>query len=277
MSLKWRQSDPDTLPDYHIHTTLCKHAEQEVSDYKTAAQRQGITEICFSDHGPNPDGYDPRNRMEMGQFPHYKEMVAAIQNGETPKILFGIETDYYEGCERFLGQWLPRQGFDLVIGSVHYIDGWGFDNPRERHVWDSVDVTATWRKYFELVGRLADSRLFDAVGHLDLPKKFGYRPPDKALEEMAHPLLDRMARSGTGIELNTSGLRKPVGEIYPSPLLLSMARERGIPICFGSDAHRPEDVGAGFDLALGLARDAGYESYFRMSQRSMKPKPLPKT
>ncbi len=275
MSLKARQSDPHTLPDYHIHTTLCNHAEGKASEYKTAAQRQGITEICFSDHGPNPDGYDPRHRMEMGDFATYKQMVTAIQDGKTPKVLFGIETDYYEGCERFLGQWLPRQGFDLVIGSVHYIDGWGFDNPSERHLWDSVDVTATWRKYFELVGRLADCGLFDAVGHLDLPKKFGYRPPDKDLKEIVQPALDRIARAGMGIELNTSGLRKPVGEIYPSPLILSMARERGIPVCFGSDAHTPGDVGARFDLALGLARDAGYESYFRMNRRSMELTPLP--
>jgi histidinol-phosphatase (PHP family) len=84
---------------------------------------------------------------------------------------------------------------------------------------------------------------------------------------MARPVLDRIARSGMGIELNTSGLRKPVGEIYPSPLIVSMAREREIPICFGSDAHCPEDVGDRFTLALDLAREAGYTEYFRIRQR----------
>lgn len=277
MSLNGCQSDLSTLADYHIHTVLCKHAEKGVADYKTAAQGRNISEICFSDHGPNPDGYDPSHRMEMRQFLSYKQMVASLQDGKAPKVLFGIETDYYEGCQKFLGEWLPRQRFDFVIGSVHYIEDWGFDNPAKSRVWESVDVTVTWRKYFELVGRLADSGLFDAVGHLDLPKKFGYRPPDKALKEMVQPALDRIARAGMGIELNTSGLRKPVGEIYPSPLILSMAHERGIPICFGSDAHTPEDVGAEFDLALGLAREAGYKSYFKMNRRSMESTPLPKT
>lgn len=264
-----------SLPDYHIHTFLCKHAERDVSDYKRAAQQQKITEICFSDHGPNPDGYDPRNRMEMGQFPSYRQMVTDIQDNTPPVVLFGIETDYYEGCERFLGEWLPRQGFDFVLGSIHYIEGWGFDNPSERHVWDSVDVTETWRKYFELVGRLADSGLFDAVSHLDLPKKFGHRPPDKATKEIVQPALDRIAEAGMGIEINTSGLRKPVGEIYPSPLIVSLAREREIPICFGSDSHTPGDIGAAFDLALRLASEAGYKSHFRMRQRSMELTPLP--
>ena len=109
-----------SLPDYHIHTFLCKHAERDVSDYKRAAQQQKITEICFSDHGPNPDGYDPRNRMEMGQFPSYRQMVTDIQDNTSPEVLFGIETDYYEGCEKFLGEWLPQQGFDFVLGSIHY-------------------------------------------------------------------------------------------------------------------------------------------------------------
>ncbi|MBL7212293.1 MAG: histidinol-phosphatase HisJ family protein [Desulfobacteraceae bacterium] len=266
-----------SVPDYHIHTVLCKHAERDVSDYKRAAQRHEITEICFSDHGPNPDGYDPRHRMEMRQFPSYKQMVTSLQDSNPPVVLFGIETDFYEGCEKFLGEWLPRQGFDLVIGSVHYIEGWGFDNPSERHVWDSVDVADTWRKYFDLVGRMADSGLFDAVGHLDLPKKFGYRPPDKAIKEIVQPALDRIARAAMGIELNTSGLRKTVGEIYPSPLIVSLAREREIPICFGSDSHTPEDIGAGFDLALGLASEAGYKSHFRICQRSMELTPLPRS
>ncbi len=269
--------DWKNLPDYHMHTILCKHADGEPVDYRAAARRQKIPEMCFADHAPSPDGYDPAHRMEMTQFPLYKHMVDTLRDGEAPTVLFGIEADYYEGCESFLREWLPAQGFDFVIGSVHYIEDWGFDNPEQRYVWDSVDVTATWQKYFGLVGRLADSGLFDVVGHLDLPKKFGHRPSDKDLKVMAEPVLDRIGAAGMGIELNSSGLRKPVGEIYPSPQLVSMAREREIPICFGSDAHRPEDIGADFDLTLNVAREAGYTHYFRVSRRKKDLVPLPET
>ena len=142
-------------------------------------------------------------------------------------------------------------------------------------MWDSVDVTATWRAYFAVMTRLVDSRLFDAVGHMDLPKKFGHRPPDRDLKEMVEPVLDQIARAGMGIELNTSGLRKPVGEIYPSPMIVSLAHERDIPICFGSDAHSPDDVGADFASALDLALAAGYTDYFTIRQRKKKRVPLP--
>ncbi len=263
------------LPDYHIHTDLCNHAKGDVSDYRAEAHKNGITEICFTDHVPSPDGYDALHRMDISQIHKYRAMISSLQDGTVPSVLFGIEADFYEGCEKFLQKWLPEQKFDYVLGSVHFIKGWGFDNPAERHLWASIDVTSTWRKYFKLIERLADSGLFDAASHLDLPKKFGHRPSDKDLKEMVQPALDRIAKVGMGIELNTSGLKKSVAEIYPSPLILSLAFERDIPICFGSDAHSPEEVGNDFSLALKLAREAGYAHYFKINQRKKKLTPLP--
>lgn len=263
------------IPDYHLHTALCKHAEGTAREYRSAALDLGIPEICFTDHCPAPDGYDPAHRMDMNAFPEYRRRVLELQDGHPPEVLFGIEADYYEGCERFLGDWLPAQGFDFVLGSVHFIEAWGFDNPEDRHIWDSVDVLDTWRTYFGLIERLAASCLFDAVGHLDLPKKFGYRPSDRELAEMAAPAMDRIAEAGMGIEVNASGLRKPVGEVYPSVLLLSLAHEREIPICFGSDAHHPGEVGAGLDAALELALQAGYTRAFRIRARKKVLVPLP--
>lgn len=263
------------LADYHIHTELCQHAEGKIAAFRARAVELGLPEICFTDHVPNPDGYDPVNRMRLDQFPLYRTMVADLASACQPVVLFGVEADYYDGCERFLQDWLPRQDFDLVLGSVHYLDNWGFDNPDERHVWDSVDVTNTWATYFNLIGKLADSRLADVVGHLDLPKKFGHRPSDRDLREMAQPTLDRVAKAGMAIEINSSGLRRPVHEIYPSALLLSLAKERDIPICFGSDAHRPEEVGWQFDAALALARSVGYTHAIHYRRRQPQPYALP--
>jgi len=122
---------------------------------------------------------------------------------------------------------------------------------------------------------LADTRLYDAVGHLDLPKKFGFRPKDRDVKEMAQPALDRVAAAGMAIELNTSGLRRPVKEIYPSPLVLSLAFERGIPVLFGSDAHTPADAGYAFDQALLLAREIGYTHRLQFRKRIRERVPLP--
>lgn len=265
------------LPDYHLHTPLCKHARGEPVEYRLHAKHIGLLEICFTDHVPAPDGYDPDHRMALEEFPVYQRQILSLHNGQAPEVLMGIEADYYEGCTGFLQQWLPVQMFDYVLGSVHFIDDWGFDNPGERQIWDSVDVTATWQHYFGSIRKMIGTGLFDAIGHLDLPKKFGYRPVDRDLREMVCPVLDDMARAGMGMEVNTSGLRKPVGEIYPSLLILTLARERDIPICFGSDAHLPSEVGSGFSEALRWVREAGYTHYFRIKRHQKRLIPLPQS
>jgi histidinol-phosphatase (PHP family) len=255
------------VPDYHIHTPLCRHAEGSLADFKAAALRQAIPEIAFTDHIPNPDGYDPPNRMALAEWPQYRSQVVAQQAAEPPRVLFGAEIDYYPGCEPALRRQLDGEPLDLVIGSVHMIGKWIFDDPGERHIWETADVAGAWRAYFKLLAQFAETRLMDVIGHLDLPKKFGYRPPDRVVKEMAQPALDRIAAAGLAIEINTAGLRKPVGEIYPAAFLLALAREREIPICFGSDAHRPEEVGDHFAAALQLAREAGYDRAVRFAGR----------
>ena len=213
----------------------------------------------------------------MSEFDEYRKMVMNLQDDQSPKVLFGIEADYYSGCESYLKKWLPEQHFDFILGSVHYIQNWGFDNPDQRHVWDSIDVVKTWEEYFRLIEEMADTRLFDAVSHLDLTKKFGHRPSDKNIKEIAQPALDRIAEAGMGMEINTSGLRKPVGEIYPSPIIMSLAKERDIPICFGSDAHCPEDVGKDFEHAIKLARDTGFSHFFKIQEGEKILIPIPET
>lgn len=262
-------------PDYHMHTPLCKHASGTPSEYRATAKSRGLPEICFTDHVPTPDHYDEKHRMGLEDFPTYRSMIEALQDDEFPPVLFGIEADYYEGCERFLTPWLQEQAFDVVLGSVHYLDDWCIDNPDQIALWEKADVPDTWRRYFIQIARLARTRLFDMVGHIDVPKKFGFRITEQLLKELAAPVLDTLAECGMGFEINSSGLRRTAAEQYPSLLLLSMARERNIPIVFGSDAHRPSEVGAGFEHTLALARAAGYTEMALYRQRQRRLIPLP--
>jgi histidinol-phosphatase (PHP family) len=262
-------------PDYHTHTPLCKHATGAPADLRQAAAGRGLRELCFTDHCPEPSGYDARHRMALDQVNDYYAGVRALQDGATPDVRLGLEADYFPGCEGFLGAWLPRQPLDLVLGSVHFIKDWAFDNPDYRKTWESVDLKGVWREYLGLIRALADTRLFDVIGHFDLPKKFGHRLKDRDLKEMAQPTLDHLARRGMAIEINTSGWRRECAEAYPAPLLLSLARERGIPITFGSDAHAPGEIGFAFERALALAREAGYAESLVFRDRTPASVPFP--
>lgn len=262
-------------PDYHTHTPLCKHASGTPAEFRSSAAAIRMNELCFTDHAPDPSGYDLKHRMTILQFPSYVLMIRSIQDGKLPRPLLGIEADYYPGAEPFLRDWLPHQPFDVILGSVHYINDWGFDNPDNLYVWDSVDVKGVWRQYFSLLASLVELGLFDVITHFDLPKKFGHRIRDNDLRDMVQPLLDKVMNAGMAIEINTSGWRRKVDEAYPAPLILELMHERGIPITFGSDAHTPAEVGYAFDRAVTLARQAGYSSFHRFAARQPIPTPLP--
>ena len=74
---------------------------------------------------------------------------------------------------------------------------------------------------------------------------------------------------GMTVEINTSGLRKPAKEIYPSPPLLEAYRKYNVPVVFGSDAHAPGEVGQDFDQAKALARKVGYREALVYEQRKV--------
>jgi len=263
------------LVDYHIHTKLCGHARGDMEEYVREAIRKGFDEIGFSDHLPLLNKVDPYLTMGWDQFPRYVEEVnrLAWKYSDTIRIRLGVEADYMPGLEDELGQMLERYDFDYVYGSVHNIGDWGFDDSREKDRWESCDVTKTYQEYFDLVKRAVRSGLFDILAHLDLVKKFGYRP-----EEDHSPLVDQtldvIAETGTAVELNTSGLRKPVGEVYPDLKAVEGCIERGIPLTFGSDAHRPEEVGLHIPEYIEKLQTLGLKGIALFSKRGRRDAPL---
>ncbi len=248
------------LPDYHTHTVRCGHARGTPSEYVACAQAAGLLAIGCADHLPLLPEPDPELAMGACELEDYVAEVKELQSRLPGFVLLGIEADYRPDTIVEVRALLDSRPFDYVIGSVHHLGDWGFDDPRQIDRYESADIDAMWAEYFELVGDAAETGLFSIIGHLDLVKKFGHRAA-RPLEAELERLLARLAAAGVAVEINTAGLHKPVGEAYPSPAILRKLRKAGVPITFGSDAHRPEEVGRDFAHAVGLARAAGYDSF----------------
>lgn len=248
------------LPDYHTHTARCGHASGAPSQYVAMAQAQGLAGIGIADHLPLLPEHDPELSMELRDIPAYVDEVQALMRSFPGYVLLGIEADYRPGTVSEVAALLDSYPFDYAIGSVHHLGAWGFDDPRQMAGYDDRDIDDTWVEYFELVGDAAESGLFTILGHLDLVKKFGFRPTRTLTTELDR-LVERVARSGVLVEINTAGLHKPVREAYPTLDILRRLCAAGVGITFGSDAHRPEHVGRDFAQAAGLARQAGYEEF----------------
>lgn len=235
--------------------------------YVESAIDHGIDVFGFSDHAPMD--FDPKYRMGFDQMDDYRMMVeqAKAAYGDRIDVLFGYEVDYLPG---HIDERVLKADVDYLIGSVHFIDDWGFDNPEFIGRYEREDIDATWQRYFDLIESMAHSRHFDIVGHLDLIKVFKFMPTIDVLE-IAEAALDAIAHHGMVLEINVAGYRKPVGEAYPSPRLLQAAYHRNIPITFGSDAHKPEQIGLYRSEAERLARHAGYREcvYFRNKKPSI--------
>jgi histidinol-phosphatase (PHP family) len=258
------------LADYHIHTVLCKHADGTIDEYVDAALKKRIDEIGFSDHCPYPAGFDTRFRMEPSEFETYKKLVfAARAKFAKPAIKFGLEVDWVPGQMDDVFSRLEKEPFDYFIGSTHYIKGFPFDNPEAQNEWRKKKIAdEVWTQYMSLMFDMVSSGRFDIIGHFDLPKKFGYYPSSmEKINNVIEKILEVAAQNQTAIEINTSGLRKPVKEIYPSLHILKLARKKGVPICFGSDAHNPSEVGFNFDNAISLAKEAGYRRFCLFKER----------
>ncbi len=252
--------------DHHLHTPLCGHADGMPAEYVAAAA--GLAGVGFSDHLPylEPAMADPALAMSWDDLPVYLGGVRRLREESDTPVLLGIEVDYFPGQENRLASVLGELPLDYVCGAVHRVGDWPFDDSRQRHRYDGADITKLFRDYYGLVAEMAASGLFDVWAHPDLPKKFGCRPP-KPVYDDEDVALEAVAAAGMVIEVNTSGLRKPAREIYPSLVLLRRACAAGIPVTFGSDAHRPAEVGHEFGRAVAVARKAGYGTYATFSRR----------
>ncbi len=250
------------LCDYHMHTPLSGHAGGAPSEFVERAISLGLEEIGFSDHAPLLSHDDPSITMSRAQVPEYHRMIEEVRARFTGKtrVRIALEADYLPGYEKQTRAVVEAYPYDYIIGSVHFIGDWAFDDPNATEKWNGVDVEKTYRDYYSLLRKSAESGLFQIMGHVDLPKKFGHRPKTDLTMEIRRTA-EAFQKSGVVVEINTAGLRKPVQEIYPSLEALKIYGEAGVPITFGSDAHAPQEVAAGFEAGADLARQAGYKEY----------------
>ncbi len=256
--------------DYHMHTPLCGHAVGAPEEYVKQAIKIGLKEIGFSDHAPMVHKPMPGITMTMDELPKYHAMIHDVQKrfASQLSIKLGIEADFLPGYENKTKAMLESYPYDYVIGSVHFIDDWAFDDPACREYWKVHDVDEVYLKYYALLRQSAKTGFYQIIGHADLPKKFGARPTIDLTDEIK-ATAKVFKESGVAVEINTAGLRKPIAEMYPALNCLKIYREAGVPLTFGSDSHDPIHVGNDFDKAVVLAKEAGYSDYLIFKQKKI--------
>ncbi|RFB17011.1 histidinol-phosphatase HisJ family protein [Bacillus sp. HNG] len=266
--------------DYHNHLELGTLELDYLMKFIDEAKLKKIDHFGISEHAyhfyqtkdilSNP-WVDARRYYDMKDYVDLFKL--AWKNDIDVKM--SIEMDYTPGKHNEMEKFISSYDFDYVIGSIHWVGDFGIDLAEFRDEWDKRDLHDTYTKYYDQVITLAQSNLFDIIGHIDLVKIFKYIPED---EEFLLHQFDRattaLANSKTCVEISTAGLRKPIGKLYPDPRLLQMCFDKNIPIVLSSDAHRPQDVGADFEQAIDLAKSVGYKTLMTFEKGERKEVPL---
>lgn len=250
--------------DTHTHTARCGHAGGSDEAFVEAAIACGLDAIAVTEHAPfywlPRERHDPTLAMAPEVLPRYVEDVLALAERYRGRIevLLGLEADYIPGQEEALSRLLGAYPFDVVLGSVHWLDDWVLDAPSSvvRYREDQAEVDLIWARYAELLIGAARSGLFDVLAHLDLPKKFGFRAT-QPFGGCQSEVVSAVAASGCAVELSSAGRRKPVGEDYPAPDLARELAAAAVSFVLSSDAHAPAEVGFAFGDLASSARAAG--------------------
>lgn len=230
------------LISQHNHTNFTGHGQGSVAEVVENARKKGMSNIAITEHYPLSQAVDPTNYISMpwDRLDEYcRDVKEQQQRYNDIEILLGCELDYLGDCEDRNITPADFEQFDVVLGSVHFEDGWAFDRSAEAGHWDEVGPDFIWNRYFELWCEAALSPWpYTTMSHPDLPKKFN-RYPQCDLLPYYRAAAEAAREGGRMIEVNTSGLTYACKELYPAPAMLREFFKAGVPCAIGTDAHEP--------------------------------------
>ena len=291
------------MSDYHLH--LHPHAPTaegppagtyppgHIESFVERAANRGVHELGITEHfyrfvesepalgrfweaEPNPELAAQAEEMvrldRTMSIDRYVDAVCDAKASGLP-VRLGLEVDFFPETIEAVLDVLEPYPWDLLIGSVHWIGGWTIDTSATTAEFHRRGIDMAWRQYFDLETQLAGSGAVDVLAHVDVIKKYGFRPATEPVE-LYDQVVGAAVDSGTAVEVSSQGLRKPAGEVYPAPEFLRRFRQAGVPITLASDGHVPDEAAWGHDEVVAAARTAGYTTQLSFDRRARTEVPL---
>jgi histidinol-phosphatase (PHP family) len=285
--------------DYHLH--LWPHSDSsvwfkldQIAAYCDQAAAQGVTELALTEHahrfvdvmsavGPfwQRFGHEPTSPLMAEYFDfharnsleQYVTLAQAAKDEGLP-IKIGLEVDYCRDQMDVVSSLLAQYPFDVLIGSVHWLGTWQFDdidNEVQMHEWTRRDVDQCWADYAVALDELCASNAVDVLAHPDLIKVAGHNASKPA--DFWDLMAESAAMADVSMECSSAGWVKPVAEQYPAEGFLDRLVARGVTFTTASDAHRRERVGerVGDMAAMLEARGVHEVASYTNRQRRMIP------
>lgn len=270
--------------NYHLHNAYSSDGRGSTEEVCRVAAQLGFEEICITNHAEmlnletgdwELDLVEARQRYEQLQH----EIERLQPDYPDLRILLGAEFEFRPEWVETLDALVDSVDFDMIIGSVHVVEGQQISGGQVGDYFKGRDVDEAYGRYFEELDAMLDWGGFDVVGHFDLVKRYGtkhYGGYDvKRFESQIRSLLEKMVGAGLGMEVNTSGVVQAPAEPYPGLDVLKLAQQAHVAtITIGTDSHVPTSFEQGWEVGDLLLRQAGFTELTLFSHRIRRNVPL---
>ena len=268
------------LQNIHAHTVYCD-GRLTVEEMVDAAIHKGCDSFGFSGHSYAP--FDSNHCMSQENTQRYILEIKQL------KLKYAEQIELFLGIEQEFHSVQMPEGFDFVIGAVHYIrkrdilvcvDGGEKAQKLECDVNYGGNYYAMAEDYFETIANVVGKTNADLIGHFDLITKYNF---SGCQFDETHPryvnaalaAMDEILKTCKLFEVNTGAMyRFGKPEPYPSAFLLKELCKRGGEAILSSDSHDAESICFKFDEMKELLKTCGFKYIKRLTKNGFVDIPL---
>ena len=263
------------LCDMHSHSRNSHDSNAKITDMANACLGKGVRALAITDHCDIQLCNEIDIPSILKSSLDETEETAGLFDGKV-EVLKGIEIGEAIWNKELASELLNAFSYDAVIASVHAVRYEGYTDAYSTIDFSKMtdsELDGFMQVYFDDLLETVQYLDCDIVAHLTCPLRYingkygrgvdAYKYRDKILE-----ILDVIIKRPLCLEVNTSGIGTPHGELMPPKWILREYKEKGgCLVSLGSDAHSPERIANGFDSTIELLRECGFDAYYYYKQR----------
>jgi len=263
------------MADTHIHSDYSHDSDCPVSSIYAAAREKKMDVVCITDHC---DLYPAHQTQEIVDYRAqvFRGISETIKDYTDVEILIGVELGGGFIRPELARQVIDSQPYDMIIGSVHGIMFRGERKSTAKFDFGSVDEATRLEYldgYLDATIYIAEKLDVDVLAHLTyifryINGKYGKNLSWRIQEEKIRRVFRAIIQRGIALEINTSCVGSSYDEWLPGKEVLDLYIQMGGRLfTLGSDAHKSERIGTGFDDVKAYLRQRGIDSLVYYKQR----------